>query len=145
MREDGKYQESDEAYDTFFLNTPNIRFWSTGYMGLAANAELEKHPDKAIEMYKVVGTQSNSSYMAPMSLFHQARLIEAKGQIKEAQQLFESLVKRYRKECLRRGGSGSWRNRRTNITPESPKPGPAAKCGTSAATFFPPTAKSPEP
>ncbi len=95
LRDDGKYQESDSAYDSFIHQFPKHPLLVDGYMGLAANAELEKHPDKALEYYKDVTIQFGNSYQAPMALFHQARLTEAKGQLKEAQQLFESVVKRY--------------------------------------------------
>jgi len=95
LRDDGKYPESDAAYDSFIHHFPKHPLLGDGYMGLAANAELENHPDKALDEYKEVATQFNGSYMAPTALFHQARLVEAKGQLKEAQQLFESLVRRY--------------------------------------------------
>jgi len=64
-------------------------------MGLASNAEIENHPDKALEAYKGVAEQFPNSYLAPMALFQQARLTEAKGNLKEAQELFERIVRRY--------------------------------------------------
>ena len=79
LRDDGKYQESDEAYNSFIRQFPKHPLLVDGYMGLAANAELEKHPDKAIEFYKDVTVQFGSSYQAPMALFHQARLTERQG------------------------------------------------------------------
>ncbi len=95
LRDEGKYAESDTAYNSFIHHFPKHPLLVDGYMGLAANAELENHPDEALDKYKEVATRFNGSYMAPMSLFQQARLVEAKGQLKEAQQLFESLVRRY--------------------------------------------------
>ena len=49
LREDSKYPESDTAYDSFIHHFPKHPLLVTGYMGLAANAELENHPDKALE------------------------------------------------------------------------------------------------
>jgi outer membrane protein assembly factor BamD (BamD/ComL family) len=95
FREDTKYPESDTAYNSFVHQFPKHPLLAAGYMGLAANAELEDHPDRALETYKQVATQFNSSYLAPMALFQQARLVAAKGALKEAQQLFESLVRQY--------------------------------------------------
>jgi TolA-binding protein len=95
LREDGKYPESDAAYDSFIHHFPKHPLLVTGYMGLAANAELENHPDKALDEYKEVATQFNSSYLAPMALFQQARILEGKGELAEAQQMFESVVRRY--------------------------------------------------
>ena len=95
QRDEGKYQESDSAYDSFIHHFSKHPLLVDAYTGLAANAELEKHPDKALGYYKDVTTQFGSSYQAPMALLHQARLTEAKGQFKEAQQLFETVVQRY--------------------------------------------------
>jgi TolA-binding protein len=127
LRDDGKYQESDSAYNSFIRQFPKHPLLVDGYMGLAANAELEKHPDKALEYYKEVTIQLGSSYQAPMALFHQARLTEAKGQLKEAQQLFESVVKRY-PESVAAGVAGREAGRLTDkLSQEIPKPRPAAE------------------
>ncbi len=143
LREDSKYPESDAAYDTFVHRYTKHPLLVAGYMGLAANAELENLPDKALEMYKVVGTQFNSSYMAPMALFQQARLVAAKGQLKEAQQLFESLVRRYPESSFS-GEAGRRAGRIADkLSQESPKQGPAAQPGTSPSPSAT-TAKSPE-
>jgi TolA-binding protein len=139
LREDGKYPESDAAYDSFVHHFPKHPLLVTGYMGLAANAELENHPDKALDTYKVVDTQFSSSYLAPMALFQQARIVEAKGQLKEAQQLYESLVRRYPESSFS-GEAGRRAGRIADkVSQEAPKP-------TSAAPISPPTTgKSPEP
>jgi outer membrane protein assembly factor BamD (BamD/ComL family) len=106
-----------------------------GYMGLATNAELENHADKALDTYKLVATQFNSSYMAPMALFQQARLVAAKGDLKEAQQLFEGLVRRYPESSFS-GEAGRRAGRIADkLSQETPKPNPAT----------PTASKSPEP
>ena len=56
LREDNKYSESDTAYDSFVHRFPKHPLLVAGYMGLAANAELENHPDKALDEYKEVAT-----------------------------------------------------------------------------------------
>jgi outer membrane protein assembly factor BamD (BamD/ComL family) len=67
-------------------------------------------------------------------LFQQARLVEAKGGLKEAQQLFESIVRRYPESSFS-GEAGRRAGRLADkLSQETPKPSPAA-----------PTAKSPEP
>jgi tetratricopeptide (TPR) repeat protein len=144
MREDGKYSESDTAYDSFVHRFPKHPLLVTGYMGLAANAELENHLDKALDEYKEVGTQFSSSYMAPMALFQQARLAETKGELKEAQQLFESIVRRYPESSFS-GEAGRRAGRLADkLSREAPKPSPAAQTGTSPLPS-PITGKSPEP
>ena len=144
MREDGKYSESDTAYDSFVHRFPKHPLLVTGYMGLAANAELEHHLDKALDEYKEVGTQFSSSYMAPMALFQQARLAETKGELKEAQQLFESIVRRY-PESTFSGEAGRRAGRLADkLSQETPKPNSSAKT-TSSPLPSPTSAKSPEP
>jgi tetratricopeptide (TPR) repeat protein len=144
MREDGKYSESDTAYDSFVHRFQKHPLLVTGYMGLAANAELENHLDKALNEYKEVGTQFGSSYMAPMALFQQARLAETKGALKEAQQLFESIVRRYPESSFS-GEAGRKAGRLADkLSREAPKPSPAAQTATSPSPS-PITGKSPEP
>jgi tetratricopeptide (TPR) repeat protein len=140
LREDGKYPESDAAYDSFVHHFPKHPLLVTGYMGLAANAELENHPDKALDTYKVVDTQFSSSYLAPMALFQQARIVEAKGQLKEAQQLFESVVRRYPESSFS-GEAGRRAGRLADkVSQEAPKPAAAPSASSSPAS-----GKSPEP
>ena len=95
LRDDGKYPDSDAAYESFVHDIPKHPLAVNGYMGRAANAEIESNPDKALEQYREVTTRFPNTYQAPMALFHQGRLTEAKGQLKEAQQLFERIVQRY--------------------------------------------------
>jgi TolA-binding protein len=95
LRDAGKLPESDAAYDAFVHQFPKHPLLVAGYMGLAANAEIENHPDKSLEAYKGVADQFRNSYLAPMALFQQARLTEAKGDLKQARELFESVVRRY--------------------------------------------------
>jgi tetratricopeptide (TPR) repeat protein len=140
LREDGKYPESDTAYESFVQHFPKHPLLVAGYMGLAANAELENHPDKALDEYKEVATQFSSTYMAPMALFQQARLVEAKGRLKDAQQLFESIVRRY-PESTFSGEAGRRAGRLADrLSQESPKPAPSAQSSSS-----PTSGKSPEP
>jgi tetratricopeptide (TPR) repeat protein len=144
LREDNKYPESDTAYDSFVHRFPKHPLQVAGYMGLAANAELENHLDKALNEYKEVGTQFGSSYMAPMALFQQARLAETKGELKEAQQLFESIVRRY-PESTFSGEAGRRAGRLADkLSQETPKPNSSAQT-TSSPLPSPTSAKSPEP
>lgn len=127
LREDSKYSESDTAYESFVHRFGKHPLLVAGYMGLAANAERENHPDKAIDEYKLVATQFNTSYLAPMALFQQARLVEAKGELKEAQQLFESIVRRYPESSFS-GEAGRRAGRLSDkLSPAAPKPNPAAQ------------------
>ena len=135
LRDDGKYPESDTAYESFVHHFPKHPLAVAGYMGLAANAELENHPDKAVDLYKEVATQFSTSYLAPMALFQQARLVEAREGLKEAQQLFESIVRRYPESSFS-GEAGRRAGRLADkLSQQAPKPSPAA----------PTTEKSPEP
>jgi TolA-binding protein len=131
LREEGKYPESDAAYETFVRHFSKHPLLVTGYMGLAANAELENHPEKALDDYRIVATQFSNSYMAPMALFQQARLTEAQGQLKEAQQLFESVVRRYPQSTFS-AESGNRAGRLTDkLSQETAQPSPAAKASAS--------------
>ena len=58
LRDEGKYAESDTAYNSFIHHFPKHPLLVDGYMGLAANAELENHPDKALNVYKEVTSNS---------------------------------------------------------------------------------------
>jgi outer membrane protein assembly factor BamD (BamD/ComL family) len=95
LREEGKYPESDSNYETFVREFPKHPLVVNGYMGLAVNAELEKSPDKALKYYRQVATLFGNSFQAPMALFHEARITAAKGLLKEAQALYESIVQRF--------------------------------------------------
>jgi TolA-binding protein len=95
QRDAGKLPESDAAYDAFVHQFSKHPLLAAGYMGLASNAEIENHPDKGLDAYKGVAEQFPNSYLAPMAIFQQARLTEAKGNLKEAQELFERIVRRY--------------------------------------------------
>jgi len=77
-----------------------------------------------------------------MALFHQGRLTEAKGQLKEAQQLFESVVQRY-PESVAAGVAGREAGRLADkLSQEIPK---ATAKSTASPVQSPSTAKSPEP
>jgi TolA-binding protein len=144
LRDDGKYQESDGAYDSFIHHFPKHPLLVDGYMGLATNAELEKHPDKALEYYKTVTVQFGSSYQAPMALYHQARLTEAMGQLKEARQLFESVVQRY-PESVAAGVAGREAGRLADkLALEIPQPKPTAE-NTATPVPSPLAVKPPQP
>jgi len=120
------------------LEPENPRIQSN--LGVAAEAAGQF--DKALEYYQNVTTQFGSSYQAQMALFHQARLTEAKGQLKEAQQLFESVVKRY-PESVAAGVAGREAGRLTDkLSQEIPKPA-AEKTASPGAS--PSAAKLPQP
>jgi tetratricopeptide (TPR) repeat protein len=95
LREDGKYQESDSNYETLIRQQPKYPLVVNGYMGLADNAELEKNLDKALDYYRKVTALFGNSFQAPMALFHEARITAAKGSLKEARTLYESIVQRF--------------------------------------------------
>jgi outer membrane protein assembly factor BamD (BamD/ComL family) len=127
LRDDGKYSESDSAYDSFVHGFGKHPLLVAGYMGLASNAERENHPDHAIDEYQLIATQFNTSYQAPMALFEQARLTETKGDIRKAQQLFESIVRRYPESSFS-GEAGRRAGRLSDkLSQEAPKPTAAAQ------------------
>jgi tetratricopeptide (TPR) repeat protein len=132
QREDGKYAESDTAYETFIRQFPKHAFAVNGYMGLAANAELEKNPDKALGFYQQVATLFGNSFQAPMALFHEARITAAKGQLKEAQALYESIVQRF-PESTAAGIASREAGNLTDRLSAQPKPKSAATTSGSAA------------
>ena len=95
LAEDGKYSESDTNYETFIRQFPKHPLVVIGYMGLAANAEQEKNPDKALEYYRKIVALFGTSFQTPIALYHEARVTAARGQLKEAQTLYESIVQRF--------------------------------------------------
>jgi len=104
---EGKYPDSNTAYETFVHQFPKHPLVVSGYIGLASNAELEKDTTKALHYYKQITDQYGTSYEAPMALYHQGRLIKAAAQAKDqpketvlsnlqqARALFEAVVNRY--------------------------------------------------
>ena len=107
LRSEGKYSDSDNAYDTFVHQFPKHALLVSGYLGLAGNAELEKDTTKALNYYKQIVDQHGTSYEAPMALYNQGRLTEeaatpanqqkdaTPNNLQQAQALFESVVTRY--------------------------------------------------
>ncbi|MBV9490919.1 MAG: tetratricopeptide repeat protein [Verrucomicrobia bacterium] len=95
LAEEGKYAESDNAYQAFLRDDRKHPLLVNAYMGLAQNSENEKTLDRALEGYAQVVKQFGTSYLAPLALFNQARLTREKGQLKEARELFEKVVQNY--------------------------------------------------
>jgi len=140
QRDVGKLPESDAAYGTFVQQFSKHPLLVAGHMGLAANAEIENHPDKALEAYKNVADQFPNSYLAPMALFEQARLTEEKGDLKQARQLFETVVRRYPESAL----SSEAGRRAGRIEDKLAQPTTDSKPA-AATSPSPSAAKSPEP
>jgi outer membrane protein assembly factor BamD (BamD/ComL family) len=136
LRDDGELPDSDAAYEAFVHDFPKHPLVVNGYMGRAANAETENNPDKALEQYREVTTRYPNTYQAPMALFHQGRLTEAKGQLKEAQQLFERVVQRYSNSVaaiFAEQEAGKLNDRLAPATAPSPSANPAASPSASAS------------
>jgi tetratricopeptide (TPR) repeat protein len=136
LRDDGKLPDSDAAYEAFVHDFPKHPLVVNGYMGRAANAEAENNPDKALEQYREVTTRYPNTYQAPMALFHQGRLTEAKGQLKEAQQLFERVVQRYSNSVaaiFAEQEAGKLNDRLAPAAAPSPSPSPATSPSASAS------------
>jgi tetratricopeptide (TPR) repeat protein len=128
LRDDGKLPDSDAAYESFVHDFPKHPLAVNGYMGRAANAEAENNPDKALEQYRELTTRFPNTYQAPMALFLQGRLTEAKGQLKEAQQLFERVVQRYSNSVaaiFAEQEAGKLNDRLAPAAAPSPSPSPA--------------------
>src|SRR6516162_2333140 len=131
LREDGKYSESDSNYETFIRRFPKHPLAVNAYMGLAANAESEKNPDKALAYWRQVVTLFGNSFQAPMALFHEARITAAKGQLKEAQALYESIIQRF-PESTAAGIASREAGSLADKLSAMQKPAPAAKPAASA-------------
>ncbi|MBV9671323.1 MAG: tetratricopeptide repeat protein [Verrucomicrobia bacterium] len=142
LREKGKYQESDSAYDNFVKQFSKHPLLVNGYMGLAANAEIEKNVDRALEYYRQISSRFGNSYQAPMALFNEARLTEARNLGRDAQRLYETVVERYPQSAIA-GFAGKEAERLSNrFSAEQPvgpvsspssatvsKPGPTSSAG----------------
>jgi TolA-binding protein len=123
---EGKYSESDSAYQSFVHNNHDHPLLVNAYMGLAQNAENEKSPDRALQGYAQVVKQFGTSYLAPLALFHQARLARDKGQLKEARELFEKVVQNYPGSFVTPMASQAAGELNEKLNPpQSPTPGPA--------------------
>ena len=133
LSEEGKYSESDTNYETFIRRFPKHPLAVNGYMGLAANAELEKNPDKALQYWRQVVTLFGNSFQAPMALFHEARITAEKGQLKEAQALYESIVQRFPESAAAGLASHEAANLTDRVAALS-KPQSAVKPASSAST-----------
>jgi tetratricopeptide (TPR) repeat protein len=140
--EDGKFAESDTAYETFIRQFPKHPLSVNGYMGLAANAELEKNPDKALGFYRQVAALFGNSFQAPMALFHEARITAAKGQLKEAQALYESIVQRFPQSTVAGLAAREAGNSAEKLSAEQ-KPKTTETTSSSVATPSSPTSAKP--
>jgi len=131
LAQDGKYPESDTNYETFIRQFPKHPLVANGYMGLAINAEQEGNPDKALEYYRKIATLFGTSFQAPMALYHEARITAQKGQLKEAQALYESIVRRF-PESTAAGIASREAGSLADKLSAQQKPAPVAKLGASA-------------
>ncbi len=116
LREDSKYPESDPAYESFVHHFPKHPLLVAGYMGLAANAELENHPDKAIDEYKEVADAIQQFLPGPDGPVSASTTRRGKGTIERS----SAIVRKYRatlsgKQFLRRGGAESRQTRRSTL------------------------------
>jgi tetratricopeptide (TPR) repeat protein len=131
LAQDGKYPESDTNYETFIRQFPKHPLLANGYMGLAINAEQERNPDKALEYYRKIVTLFGTSFQAPMALYHEARIAAQKGQLKEAQALYESIIQRF-PESTAAGIASREAGILADKLSAQQKPAPVAKLGASA-------------
>ncbi|MBV8901483.1 MAG: tetratricopeptide repeat protein [Verrucomicrobia bacterium] len=141
---EGRYAESDGAYQSFLRDNHDHPLSVNGYMGLAQNAESEKNPDRALQGYAQVVKQFGTSYLAPLALFHQARLTRDKGQLKEARELFEKVVQNYPGSFVTPLASqaASELNEKLNPQPPAPTQGAAASPAAGASTSPAPAANA---
>ena len=148
---DGKYSESDSAYQSFLRDNRDHPLLVNGYMGLAQNAESEKNPDRALQGYAQVVKQFGTSYLAPLALFHQARLTQDKGQLKEARELFEKVVQNYPGSFVTPLASQAAGELNEKLNPQpptpaqTPAPSPSPAAGTSASASPEPPAANASP
>ena len=136
---EGKYSESDNAYQSFLSHNHDHPLLVNAYVGLAQNAENEKNPDRALQGYAQVVRQFGTSYLGPLALFHQARLTRDKGQLKEARELFEKVVQNYPGSFVTSLASqaASELNEKLNPPPSPPTPGPGGASSPSPAAGAP--------
>jgi tetratricopeptide (TPR) repeat protein len=134
---DGKYSESDSAYQSFLRDNHDHPLLVNGYMGLAQNAENEKSPDRALQGYAKVVNQFGTSYLAPLALFHQARLTRDKGQLKEARELFEKVVQNYPGSFVTALASQAATELNEKLNPQPPTPAQAAGTASPVASTSP--------
>lgn len=144
---DGKSAESDSAYQSFLRDNHDHPLLVNGYMGLAQNAENEKNAEGALQGYAQVVRQFGTSYLAPLALFHQARLTRAKGQLKEARELFERVVQNYPGSFVTPLASqaASELNEKLNPQPPTPTHRGAAASPTAGASTSPAPAGNASP
>ncbi|MBW0001001.1 MAG: tetratricopeptide repeat protein [Verrucomicrobia bacterium] len=146
---DGKYAESDSAYQSFLRDNHDHPLLVNGYMGLAQNAENQKSADRALQAYGQVVTRFGTSYLAPLALFHQARLTRGKGQLKEARELFEKVVQNYPGSFVTPVASQAASELNEKLNPQPPAPAPQAAASASAspapAASASPAASAPSP
>ncbi|MBV8899732.1 MAG: tetratricopeptide repeat protein [Verrucomicrobia bacterium] len=141
---DGKYSESDNAYQSFLRDNHDHPLLVNGYMGLAQNAENEKSPDRAFQGYAQVVRQFGTSYLAPLALFHQARLSRDKGQLKEARELYEKVVQNYPGSFVTPLASQEASELTEKLNPPAPAPTPDQTAASPAAgASAPPASASP--
>jgi len=95
LREQGKYEESDEICSRFAEGYPTSMLSISGMLGRAANARVSNHPDKALSYYQEAAAESPSSYGAPFALYSQARLLIRLGKMEDAKRVVQTLLTQY--------------------------------------------------
>ncbi len=95
LRQEGKFQESDDLYSRFAESFPNSTLQVSGLLGRAANARASNHPEIAISTYQQAAAAFSQSYGASFALFSELQLLAQQGKSEEAKKVLQSLISQY--------------------------------------------------
>jgi tetratricopeptide (TPR) repeat protein len=95
LRQEGRFQESDDLYSRFAESFPNSTLLISGLLGRAANARASNHPDIAISSYQQAAAAFSQSYGASFALFSELQLLTQQGKSDEAKKVLQSLISQY--------------------------------------------------
>ncbi|MGI9115667.1 MAG: tetratricopeptide repeat protein [Chthoniobacterales bacterium] len=95
QRKSGKPADANATLQRFLDKFPRHELTSTARMSMAANLEAIGKTDEAAAAYQQIAANDPGSFNAPLALFAQAQLSNAKGRADEARRICETIMSQY--------------------------------------------------
>ncbi len=92
LRNEGKYEEALESLRKQTEQRAQHPLISGVWNSIAMTQEAQGKQEEALATYQRVSTTYPTSFSAPVALLAQARILKAKGQIKEAGRLYDQVI-----------------------------------------------------
>lgn len=95
LRLEGKPDEAASTLETFAAAQPEHPLAAVAWLSLGEIRQMQKNDASALEAYRTASGKYASSYVAPMALLAEARLLSAGGSRGEAKAVLESIGTAY--------------------------------------------------